>query len=213
MLRGPVPRYPRTVPTVRTPACALRHEIPKVRGSRFIAAVERVASAEAAMAFVEATRAELPDASHHCFAWRLGTGADAWRYGDDGEPSGTAGRPILQQIDGRRLTDVVVVVSRYFGGTKLGTGGLARAYGEAAAAALERAGVVEAPITRSLHLAYGYELTGAVRGVLASFDLEPASADYGAEVTAEVAVPVERVEEVARALRDATRDRIEIEGI
>lgn len=198
------------MPTIRTIAEPVRHEPPKVKGSRFIASVEPVESADAAMAFVASRRGELGDATHHCFAWRLGTGRDAVRWGDDGEPSGTAGRPILREIDGRRLTDVVVVVTRYFGGTKLGTGGLIRAYGGAAAAALDLAEVAERPITRGLRLAYAYDSSGAVQGVLAAFELKPAGADYGAEVRMEVRVPVEDAERLERALRDATGGRIEI---
>ena len=209
------------MPTLRTIARPRRFEIPKIKGSRFIASVARVESAEAAAAFVEAVREELRDATHNCFAWRLGADENAFRcsspprpprgrYSDDGEPSGTAGRPILQQIDGRRLTGVAVVVSRWFGGTKLGTGGLLRAYSEAAGAVLDRAGVVEVPVVTVLKLGYGYELTGVVQGVLASFDLAAGRSEYGAAVEAEVAVPVERVEEVRRALGEVTGGRIAI---
>jgi len=198
------------MPTIRTIATPLRHEIPKIKGSRFIASVARVSSPDAAAAFVEALREEFRDATHNCFAWRIGSDENAFRASDDGEPSGTAGRPILQQVDGRRLTDVAVVVTRYFGGTKLGTGGLVRAYGEAASAALDRAGIVEEPVTCNLRLRYGYEQTGAVRGVLASHHLEPSKSDFGAEVEAVIAVPVGSAAEVEGALRDATHGRIEI---
>ncbi len=197
------------MPTVRTIERPCRFEIPKIKGSRFIASVAIAASAESATAFVAAVGEEVRDATHNCFAWRLGV-EDAFRYSDDGEPSGTAGRPILQQIDGRRLTGVAVVVSRWFGGTKLGTGGLLRAYSAAAAAVLDRAGVVEVPVVAVLRLAYGYGETGAVQGVLASFDLAAGRSEYGAAVEAELAVPVERVEEVRRALGEATGGRIEI---
>ncbi len=198
------------MPTIRTVARSFRHEIPKIKGSRFIASVARVRSPDAAAAFVETHRSEFRDATHNCFAWRIGSDENAFRASDDGEPSGTAGRPILQQIDGRRLTDVAVVVTRYFGGTKLGTGGLVRAYGEAASTALDLAGVLEEPVTYSLHLRYGYELTGAIRGVLVSFGVEPLKSDFGAEVEAVIAVPVESAEEIEGALRDATHGRIEI---
>ncbi len=198
------------MPIIRTLARPHRHEIPKIRGSRFIASLERVDSAATALAFVDTLRQEFPGATHNCFAWRLGAGDGAWRASDDGEPSGTAGRPILQEIDGRRLSRVVVVVTRYFGGTKLGTGGLIRAYSEAAGAALDLAGVVEVAVTRTLRLTFGYAATGAVRGVLRSFDLEPGRSEYGAEVRLEVAVPVEDAETVRRALTDATGGRIVI---
>ncbi len=198
------------MPTIRTLARALRHEPPKVKGSRFIASVAPVATAAAAKDFVEARREEFRDATHNCFAWRLGTGQGETRTNDDGEPSGTAGRPILRAIDGRRLTGAVVVVTRYFGGTKLGTGGLVRAYGGAAAAALELAEVVERPVVETLRLKFYYESSGAIRGVLAAFGLEPVRADYGAEVRMEVAVPVEEKERLREALRDAARGRIGI---
>jgi uncharacterized YigZ family protein len=198
------------MPTIRTVAGTLRHEIPRIKGSRFLASVARVRTPDAAAGFVEELRKEFRDATHNCFAWRLGSDENAFRTGDDGEPSSTAGRPILQQIDGRRLTDVAVVVTRYFGGTKLGTGGLVRAYGEAASAVLELVGTVEEAVTRSLRLRYGYEQTGAVRGTLASFGVEPSKADFGAAVEAVIAVPVESVEEVEDALRDATHGRISI---
>ncbi len=198
------------MPTIRTLARALRHEPPKVKGSRFIASVKPVATASAATAFVKARREEFRNATHGCFAWRISSGRDEMRYSDDGEPSGTAGRPILQEIDGRRLVDLVVVVSRYFGGTKLGTGGLIRAYSGAAAAALELAGVVERPVVESLRLVFSYDAGGAVRGVLVAFGLGPADSRYGADVRMVVDVPVEEVEQFEQAVRDATRGRIEI---
>lgn len=200
------------MPEIRTIARPLRWEIPKVKGSRFIASVARAASPEEAAAFVEGVRAEYRDATHNCFGWRTGRTEDAFRYNDDGEPSGTAGRPILQEIDGRRLTDVVVVVTRYFGGTKLGTGGLIRAYGEAAAEGLDRAGVIERPVVETVTVRHGYDDTGAVQGVLSGRGLEPTGARYGAEVELELAVPVEEVEEVTRELRDATAGRAGIGG-
>ncbi len=197
------------MPTIRTVARPFRHEPPKVKGSRFIASIAPAASAEAAAAFVEARREEFSDATHTCFAWRIGAG-DALRAGDDGEPSGTAGKPILREIDGRRLTDVAVVVTRYFGGTKLGTGGLIRAYGGAAAAALDRAEIVERPVVETLRLVFAYGDSGAVQGVLSGFGLSPVDATYGAEVEMTIEVPVEDVERLTAALGDATRGRIVI---
>lgn len=193
---------------IRTVAQDLRHEIPKIRGSRFLASVLAVASQEEVKARLEDVRETFRDATHNCFAWRLGSGRDHMRYSDDGEPSGTAGRPILQEIDGRRVTDVLVVVTRYYGGTKLGTGGLVRAYGEAAAATLDLAGVVERPVVRVLHLTYGYEDTGAVKGIFNQFALEAETADYGARIGMSVAIPVEQVDDVRNALIDATQGRL-----
>lgn len=196
------------MPIIRTIEKPLRHEIPKIRGSRFIASVATADSAAAAMAFVEALRDEFADATHNCFAWRLGDGDGEARSSDDGEPSGTAGRPILLEISGRRLVGVVVVVTRYYGGTKLGTGGLVRAYGEAAATTLDLAGVVEVPVVETLRLRHGYDETAAILAVLSAHGLEPVGSDYGAEVGLELAIPVEAVEAVRRDLVDATRGRV-----
>ncbi|MDN5842171.1 MAG: IMPACT family protein [Alcaligenaceae bacterium] len=105
-----------------------------IRKSRFLALAEPVQSADQAAAFLAANRR--PDATHHCWAWRLGA---AYRFHDDGEPGGTAGRPILQAVEGQDCDRVVVLVVRWFGGVKLGTGGLARAYGGVAAQCLRSA--------------------------------------------------------------------------
>ncbi len=193
---------------VRTLAAPLRHEPPKIKGSRFIASLAPVASTTEAMAFVEARRAEFADATHNCFAWRIQAG-EAFRYNDDGEPSGTAGRPMLQEIDGRSLERVVAVVTRYFGGTKLGTGGLVRAYGGAVAAALALAEIVEQPILRKIRLRHEYPLTGVVEGVLHAFEATVSAADYGADVRLEVSVPIAEAERLVVALEEATAGQIE----
>lgn len=199
-----------TVAVVRTIARSLQHEIPKIRGSRFLGTARGVADEEEVDAFLVEMRGTFGDATHNCYAWRLGLGRDHMRSSDDGEPSGTAGRPILQEIDGRGLTNVAVVVTRYYGGTKLGTGGLIRAYGEAAAAVLDAAGIEERPIVQRLQLAYGYEETGAVKGVFNGFGLTADAADYGARVQMEVEVPVGQVDEVRQALIDATHGRLQV---
>ncbi len=108
-----------------------------MRRSRFICDVAPVSSEEAARAFVERVRSGSRDARHHCTAFVLGPDGATLRSNDDGEPSGTAGAPMLDVLRGRGLTDVVAVVARWFGGTLLGTGGLIRAYGDAASAALD----------------------------------------------------------------------------
>lgn len=111
-----------------------------VSRSRFLARVCRVEDEESARAFIADVRAELHDARHHCTAFVIGPDAALRRSNDDGEPSGTAGRPMLEVLTGREVSDVVAVVTRWFGGVLLGTGGLVRAYGDATAAALEAAG-------------------------------------------------------------------------
>ena len=119
----------------------------KIKGSRFIGEVVPASSIEDAEAALGQIRKREYNATHHCWAYRLGVKGDLFRYSDDGEPSGTAGQPILRHIDGLGITNILVVVTRYYGGTKLGTGGLIRAYGEAARLVLEKS-VIEEKILR-----------------------------------------------------------------
>ena len=128
-------------PTYRTLAAPARAEI-EVRRSRFRCDVAPVSTEEEARGLVEQVRSGTRDARHHCTAFVLGPGAATERSNDDGEPSGTAGAPMLEALHGRHLTDVVAVVTRWFGGTLLGTGGLIRAYGDAVTRALDSARVV-----------------------------------------------------------------------
>ena len=150
----------------------------KDRGSKFLAYAYPVRSEEAAMACVEGLRREHFKARHHCFAWRLGLDGQRFRANDDGEPSGTAGRPILGQIDAAGLTDVVVVVVRYFGGTLLGTSGLIQAYRESAADALRQGQVVEQIVQDRFLARAPYALVPDVMNAIRKLDLEIRSEAY-----------------------------------
>ena len=163
----------------------------RVLGSRFLALAFPASEEAEARAVVQAREREMFDASHHCSAWRLRGGL--WRANDAGEPSGSAGAPILAAIDGARLADCAVVVSRWFGGTKLGVGGLVRAYGEAASEALavapRRLGI---PALR-LRARYPYEHTAAVMRSLdraGAREIEHGFAADGASAQVEFTVPV-----------------------
>jgi uncharacterized YigZ family protein len=139
----------------------------KVKGSRFIVAVAAVGSEQAADDFIRRVARQRHDATHNCYAFRVGLGGRAVaRHSDAGEPPGTAGRPILEAITSRGLTDVAVVVTRYFGGTKLGTGGLARAYRECALRGLEAAGTRKRYRTVRVAVTFPYDLTGDMRRIL-----------------------------------------------
>ena len=126
-------------------------EIDKVKRSRFIGLAQPCASPDEALAFVSQVRARFHDARHHCWAWRIGEDA---RSSDDGEPHHSAGAPILKQLEGHGLTNAVVVVVRYFGGLKLGVGGLARAYGAAAASVLDDAQTLRVAVLTPLTITY-----------------------------------------------------------
>ncbi len=157
------------VDTYRTLAAPGHAEL-KRNGSRFLAQARSVDTAEAAQSHIDAVRAERHQATHHCTAYRIHPSGDVFRYNDDGEPTGTAGPPILQQIDGRDLTNTLVVVTRYYGGTNLGTGGLVRAYGDAAAAALDAASITETVVRTPVAVTFNYNDTTAAEQVLRQFD-------------------------------------------
>ena len=126
-----------------------------VKKSRFIAHAAPVESAETANAFIAKIRAEYPDATHNVFAFQVRSPEYA-RYSDDGEPSGTSGMPVLQVLKGRELTDAIIVVTRYFGGILLGTGGLVRAYSHAAVLGVEAAGIVRMSLCAAMFCACPY---------------------------------------------------------
>lgn len=189
-------------PDQGTITTAVRVEIEKIKGSRFICDLAPVGDAAGALGHIERVRAVEPDATHHCWAYRLGSGES--RSSDDGEPGGTAGPPILRRIEASHLVDVVAVVTRYYGGTNLGTGGLIRAYGSAVAAAIDAAPVVRRPRTVAFRLEHPYDLSGAVGRVLASANAEVVSSRYEAMVTLEVRVPAVHAEVFAADVRDQT---------
>ena len=140
----------------------------KDNGSRFIALAYPVETEDEVKAMVEGLKKEYHDARHHCYAYRLGLDGGRWRANDDGEPSGTAGRPILGAIDSAGLSDVLVVVVRYFGGMLLGVPGLIRAYREAAADALAKAEVVWKYASERMELVFDYACMNDVQGLLKS---------------------------------------------
>lgn len=151
----------------RTIAAREESEI-KIVGSRFLSYAIPCADAAAFTTALESLRKEHYNATHHCFAWRFGYEGTEFRYSDDGEPSGTAGKRILGSIDRLGLTDLGIVVVRYFGGTKLGVGGLARAYTDAADAVLARCAIERRYLTDTLILDFPYDVTSQVHHVLES---------------------------------------------
>src|SRR5690606_6387901 len=188
--------------TLDTLAAPASHEI-EVKHSRFLARAAPVADPDAAMAWLDSV--SVPDATHNCWAWRIG---DAYRSSDDGEPAGTAGRPILAAIDGQGLDGVVVVVTRWYGGIKLGAGGLVRAYGGAAAECLRTAERREVVELVEIEVECPFADLAAVHAALPAFDAEKLDEDFTADgVRFRLRLPAAHVADFARRLRDATRDR------
>lgn len=174
--------------TYPIPAGPVEREL-VVKKSRFIAWLRPVSSREAGQAVLAQARALHPDANHHCYAWLIGapsSGHGAMQ--DDGEPSGTAGKPIFNVIRHKGVGDCMVVVTRYFGGIKLGAGGLVRAYAGAAEAVLSEMNVIERVSKRSLTLALDFALEQPLRHWCDQHGAELADVRYGQQVTARVTV-------------------------
>ena len=191
-----------------TLAAVATHAI-EIRHSRFLARAVPARDAGSALAFLAAIADR--DATHNCWAYRIGA---EYRSSDDGEPAGTAGRPILAAIDGQGFDQVMVVVTRWYGGIKLGAGGLVRAYGGAAAECLRTATrrplVVMADVT--VHAAF--DDLGAVHAALAAHDAVKREEAFDSDgVRLRVSLPADRVDALALRLRDATRDRARVEPL
>ena len=169
--------------------------------SRFLGHVRLVESEDEARAFVAEMKKKYYDARHNCFAYIVRDGGVV-RYGDDGEPQGTAGQPILAVLNGAELTNVCCTVTRYFGGVLLGTGGLVRAYTAAAKAALENAGICRMARWQSFRIPCPYPMYERVRRLLEEREAVVASTDYGADVSIAVFVRADRAEAFEEALRE-----------
>ena len=180
----------------------------RVANSRFIATIGEARTVEAAKAFIDSIRAEFPDATHHVFAYRVGYGASITEgMSDDGEPRGTAGRPALAVLRGADLGDVALVVTRFFGGTKLGTGGLVRAYTEAAQAALAALPRAERVEKRSGEITIAYPLYERVKKLVGETGGEIVGEEFGADIIMRIVFAVDRVEDFESRLTVLTAGR------
>lgn len=148
------------------------------------------------------------DATHHCTAYRVGAEDPIERFNDDGEPSGTAGPPILRRIESSGLTNILVVVTRYYGGTKLGTGGLIRAYGESAQLAIEESGVQSYPIEKFFRIRFEYDDTSVAMHLVSKFEGRITSTEYGQDTMLVVAFRNSFVPQLAEAFRDGSAGRV-----
>ncbi len=182
----------------------------KFSGSKFIGAAHRVSSEEEVARKLTVIRKRMHDATHHCTAFRIGADDHLERYNDDGEPSGTAGPPILRRIESANVTNVLVVVTRYYGGTKLGTGGLIRAYGETARMALEKSGTKRQLIERVFRVRFEYADTSIAMHLLDRFGARVVETTYGDQTEIEFAVPRSRASTIADTFRDESGNRLEV---
>ncbi|WP_028630811.1 MULTISPECIES: YigZ family protein [Pseudomonas] len=194
------------MPFTLTAPAEYREEIKK---SRFIAHAAPVASVEEAQAFI--ARLSEPGASHNCWAWKLG---NQYRFSDDGEPGGTAGRPILAAIEGQDCDQVAVLVIRYYGGIQLGTGGLARAYGGSAAKCLQGGQRVELVARSRVSCHPAFAELPVLKARLGEFEALVESEQFDAEGAELVlALPDGRIADLERLLRDISRGRIGVKRL
>ncbi len=172
------------------------------RGSRFLAYAYPASDLERVKGIVKGLKAEHPKANHHCVAYRMGPDGSIYRAGDDGEPSGSAGRPILAAIDSAGLQNVLIVVVRYFGGTLLGVPGLIHAYGTVAADALKAAEISERWVEKKLRIECDYGGVGEVLYLLRKSESTIISQDMQLFCVIEAGVPLPQVDTLQRQLGD-----------
>ena len=182
----------------------------EVQGSEFVGHAEPVETVAAAEAFVDAIREEYPDATHNVPAYRVRADPLREYASDDGEPTGSAGKPMLNVLAQRELENVAVVVTRYYGGTNLGVGGLARSYSKAVKDAVDDAGVVAERPHERVRAVVDYDDSGTVRGIVESAGVE-FDAEYGERVVVDARVPVEDAPGLRDRLRSATSGRVDLD--
>ena len=181
----------------------------KDNGSRFIARAYPVETEEEVKEIVAALKKEYYDARHHVYAYRLGYLGDKFRANDDGEPSGSSGRPVLGQIDSCGLSDILVVVIRYFGGIKLGIPGLIRAYKTSTADALANAQIIEKIASRHFRVHFGYMSMNGVMKVMKDMGLEQKNQKFDMECSLETTVRLSQVDSFMERMGDVEGCNIE----
>ena len=174
----------------------------KDRGSRFIACLIPLASVNDFKKELEAVKKEYPKATHYCFAYRVGLDGNNFRVSDDGEPSGTAGKPILGLIESKQLTNVLIVVTRYFGGTLLGVPGLINAYRSAAALVLQTVPVVQKSIERIYTLQFDYTIMNRIMTIIKQYNCSIAEQQLQLFCTMTIGIPQNRLEEALFKLKE-----------
>ena len=172
------------------------------RASKFLTFVFPITNEEDIKQHLEILKKEHWKANHHCYAWRLGTDGNQYRANDDGEPSGSAGKPILGQIDSFGLTDVLVVIVRYFGGTKLGVSGLINAYKTGTALALDKANVITKTIDNQYKIIYDYGITSPIMSFVNQYELTIVSQAFEAKAMLIFAVKVSKADEILKLLSE-----------
>lgn len=179
-----------------------------IKRSKFIASAKYVEDEEAALDFLARIRREFHDATHNCYAYNvLQNGSPLWRFNDDGEPTGTAGMPILNVIQQRDLSNVIVVVTRYFGGILLGASGLVRAYSHSAALAVDAAGIIEMVPAKKVNISVTYDLFNNVQKLVDKFKSEILNITYDENINFILTVKNDCLDPFTKALRDISNGK------
>lgn len=179
--------------------------------SRFIATVVPVETEEEALAFIESMRKKYWNATHNCFSYAIGERQEILRCSDDGEPSGTAGKPMLDVLIGEELHNVAVVVTRYFGGTLLGTGGLVRAYASATQAGLSASKIITKRFGFKLKITTDYTGLGKIQYILGEKKIKTLDSEYTDQVVLHILIPNEMLDEIKEEVTEGTAGRAVME--
>lgn len=174
----------------------------KEKGSKFYSFAFPVKTEEEVKNCLKTIKEEFKDAGHHCYGFKLGPKGDIFRYSDDGEPNNTAGKPIYGQLNSFEVTNVLVIVVRYFGGTKLGVGGLIQAYKEGAKLALENAEVILEEITTQLTVHFKYEEMNVMMSIVKILDLKIIAQEFELDCLLTIEFPIEKKKELLLKLKD-----------
>ncbi|MCX6825138.1 MAG: YigZ family protein [candidate division SR1 bacterium] len=198
------------------------YKIPKIKGSIFIGNIFYIESKEEGERYIKTIEKKYPDASHHCYAWRyevqmnydiFGTAIYTSKHNkvsDAGEPTNTAGKPIMNAIEKQELHNILVVVTRYFGGTLLGVGGLIQAYSESAKQTLQHAKITETEITKTIKFSYPFDLVSIVKKTLNKYQAKTAKENYDKNVDTEISINSGYLEEFKKEIFENSQGKIKI---
>lgn len=184
-----------------------RHKI-KIQRSSFIGSIDAVSNSQQAKRFIEKIRHEFFKATHNCFAYRIDK--NQFRFSDDGEPSGTAGKPILGTMERHNLEQTVLVVTRFFGGVKLGTGGLSRAYSQCAEETIQKASIKEIILKKNARIIYPYSFTDNMERLVQKYSGSVIECDYQMEVSADIEIPEEFYNQFIEDILNLGGNQIEV---
>ena len=187
----------------------------EIKKSRFYVTITPLSTVAAARACIQQAKNTTPSANHHCSAFITGSplAEEGFGYSDDGEPSGTAGKPMFNVLQGSNVGEACVIVTRFFGGIKLGTGGLVRAYGTSVKEAIEQAKFEEVHPRTTVELTYTYNLSSIVDTILHSFDTQIIDSQYAESVTLQISIPATAIGALTQQIQERGRGLLQIETL